>query len=215
MLDDLDDGLQDFPGRLHRGSLPHVHRPAAGFPMPPFGMDPIFPSHNSPWGPPGAPQPNPFGPLPPPGFGHSPLSLHNPLAMPWGHVAPAASTFGGQRSVVVRKMLRRACEELADAESKKGDDGKSKAEATDGFIPLEKIKAQVEMYNHGHPVEEKELLDICDTLGNESNGGGSFDVREDGQNGKSIRFVSGNERPTPQPVQKAVGYHPGSPVGSR
>jgi hypothetical protein len=106
-------------------------------------------------------------------------------------------------------MLRRACEELGDAESKKTDGSAS----NDGFISLESIKTQVEMFNHGFPVDERELLDICDTEGNEVNGGGSFDVRDGDQGSKSIRFVSGNERPTAQPVQKAVGYHPGSPVG--
>jgi hypothetical protein len=132
---------------------------------------------------------------------------------------PPAATFGGQgvvdrpiepRSVAVRKMLRRACEELADAEGKKAD---GKAGANDSFVPLERIKTQVEIFNLGYPVDEKELLDICETEGNEVNGGGSFDVRDSEPGVKLIRFVSGNERPMPQPVQKAVGYHPGSPLG--
>ncbi|KAK4234677.1 salt tolerance down-regulator-domain-containing protein [Achaetomium macrosporum] len=216
----LDDGLQDFPGRLPRGTAPPGPRPAPGFPMAPFGMDPIFPSYGNPWGPPGALQPNPFVPLPPPGFGPSPLTMHAPMSVPWGHPMPPTSTFGGHgvvdrpmepRSVAVRKMLRRACEELADAGNKQ-DENSSQAPVK--FIPLEKIKAQIEMFNHGHPVEEKEILDICETEGNEINGGGSFDVRDDDNGGKLIRFVSGNEQRTPQPVQKAVGYHPGSPIGT-
>lgn len=220
LLDDLDDPLQDFPGRVPRVPATSTPRPAPGFPVSPFGVDPVFAPHSSPWGPPGGPQPNLFGPLPPPGFGHGPLGIHGPLSMPWGTPGSSASTFGGQgvvdrpiepRSVAVRKMLRRACEELAEAESKK-DGGKSGP--SNGFIPLEKIKAQVEALNHGHPVDEKELLDICETEGNEVNGGGSFDVQEEGEGRKLIRFVSGNERPTPQPVQKAVGFHPGSsPIG--
>jgi hypothetical protein len=213
LLDDVDDGLQDFPGRLSRGASAPGPRPVPGFPMAPFGMDPIF-SHN-PWGPPGPLQPNLFGPLPPPGFGHSPLSVHAPINMPWGHPMPPVSTFGGPgivdrpiepRSVAVRKMLRRACEDLAESEGKQ-------AEASDNFIALERIKTQVEIFNLGYAVDEKELLDICETEGNEVNGGGSFDVRDENPGSKSIRFVSGNERPMPQPVQKAVGYHPGSPVG--
>ncbi len=183
-------------------------------------MEPMFTPHTNPWGPPGALQSNPFGPLPPPGFGHNPLGVHTPMSMPWGHPMPPAATFGGQgvvdrpiepRSVAVRKMLRRACEDLVDNESKKVD-----GKADDNFIPLERIKTQVEIFNHGYPVDEKELLDICETEGNEVNGGGSFDVRDSEPGGKLIRFVSGNERPMPQPVQKAVGYHPGSPgpIGS-
>jgi hypothetical protein len=109
-------------------------------------------------------------------------------------------------------MLRRACEELADGVGKQ--DGNSPQQAPVKFIPLEKIKAQIEMFNHGHPVEEKEILDICETEGNEVNGGGSFDVRDDDKGGKLIRFVSGDEQRTPQPVQRAVGYHPGSPIGT-
>jgi hypothetical protein len=107
-------------------------------------------------------------------------------------------------------MLRRACEDLGAVKSKQDE---NKAEAGLDFVPLERIKAQVEMLHHGHPVDEKELLDICETEGNEVNGGGSFDVWEDSQGRKSIRFVSGTERTTPQPVQKAVG-HPGSPIGA-
>ncbi|KAL2152961.1 hypothetical protein VTH82DRAFT_4116 [Thermothelomyces myriococcoides] len=210
LLDDLDDGPQDIPGHLSgSGSAP-------GFPIAPFVMDQMF-LHN-PWGPPGPVPSNPFGPPPPPGFGPNPLSVHGPMGMPWGHPIPSAATFGGQgivdrpiepRSVAVRKMLRRACEELANAERGSPE---GHAESKDGFIPLEKIKAQVELFTHGYAVDEKELLDICETEGNEVNGGGSFDVRDDGQGGKSIRFVLGDERPTPQPVQLAVGYHPGSPV---
>lgn len=181
--------------------------------MPPFGMDPMF-SHN-PWAPPGAVQPNLFGP--PPGF--SPIA-HTPMGMPWGHAMPSA-TFGPPgaverpiepRSVAVRKMLRRACEELASAESR-NTEGSTEG-GNDTYIPLEMIKVQVENLNHGYAVDEKELLDICETEGNEVNGGGSFDVVNDGQGGRSIRFVSGNERTTPQPVQLAVGYHPGSPIGA-
>ncbi len=220
LLDDLDDGLQDFPGRFSRGGSAPGPRPVPGFPMGPFGMEPMFTPHTNPWGPPGALQSNPFGPLPPPGFGHNPLGVHTPMSMPWGHPMPPAATFGGQgvvdrpiepRSVAVRKMLRRACEDLVDNESKKVD-----GKADDNFIPLERIKTQVEIFNHGYPVDEKELLDICETEGNEVNGGGSFDVRDSEPGGKLIRFVSGNERPMPQPVQKAVGYHPGSPgpIGS-
>lgn len=177
--------------------------------MTPFGMDPMFP-HN-PWGPPGVAQPSFFAPPAPPGF--SPLSAHTPMGMPWGHAMPSASTFGPPgavdrpiepRSVAVRKMLRRACEELANAEGS--------TERND-FIPLEMIKMRVENLNHGNAVDEKDLLDICETEGNEVNGGGSFDVVHDGQGGGSIRFVSGNQRTTPQPAQLAVGYQPGSPIG--
>lgn len=216
LLDDVDDGMQDFPSRLLRGASAPGPRPAAAFAMAAFGVDPTF--SYSPWGPSGMQQPNVFSPSPPPGFGHSPLSAHVPMSTSWGQPMPPASTFGGPgivdrpiepRSVAVRKMLRRACEELGHAESRTVE---GRVEVSDNFIALERIKTQVELFNHGHAVDEKELLDICETEGNEVNGGGSFDVRDDNQGSKSIRFVSGNERPTPQPVQRAVGYHPSSQV---
>lgn len=111
-------------------------------------------------------------------------------------------------------MLRRACEDLSNANANANAEN-NPPNSTDSFIPLDRIKTQVEMLNHGLPVDEKELLDICETEGNEINGGGSFDVRDEAQvGGKSIRFVPGNERPMAQPVQLAVGYHPGSPIGA-
>ncbi|KAK4146572.1 salt tolerance down-regulator-domain-containing protein [Dichotomopilus funicola] len=223
LLDDLDDAPQEFSGRLSRGGSAPGPRPVPGFPISPFGMDPMF-SHN-PWGPPGPVQPNPFAPLPPPGFGHSPLGVHPPVNLPWGHPMPPASTFGAPgvvdrpiepRSVAVRKMLRRACEDLSNANANANTDSSNNPpNSTDSFIPLDRIKTQVEMLNHGLPVDVKELLDICETEGNEVNGGGSFDVRDEPQtDGKSIRFVPGNERPMAQPAQLAVGYHPGSPIGA-
>ncbi|KAH6635685.1 salt tolerance down-regulator-domain-containing protein [Chaetomium sp. MPI-SDFR-AT-0129] len=223
LLDDLDDAPQEFSGRLSRGGSAPGPRPVPGFPISPFGMDPMF-SHN-PWGPPGPVQPNPFAPLPPPGFGHSPLGVHPPVNLSWGHPMPPASTFGTPgvvdrpiepRSVAVRKMLRRACEDLSNANANaNADTSNNPPNSPDSFIPLDRIKIQVELLNHGLPVDVKELLDICETEGNEVNGGGSFDVRDEPQTGgKSIRFVPGNERPMAQPAQLAVGYHPGSPIGA-
>lgn len=100
-------------------------------------------------------------------------------------------------------MLRRACEELAaDARANKPE---GMAESGDEFVELDKIKNRVEALNHGHAVEEKELLDICETEGNDVNGGGGFDVRDDHQGSKSIRFVPGDGWPIPRTMQKAVG----------
>ncbi|KAK3318244.1 salt tolerance down-regulator-domain-containing protein [Apodospora peruviana] len=218
LLDDLDDPLE-MPSRQSRGptglssSMP---RAGAAFPMGPFGIDPMYlPAHANPWGPAGVPQQNLFPPPPPPGFGGHGVNV------PWGPSAPLGSTFGMQgvpdrpmtepRSVQVRKMLRRACEELADEAIRAAD---SKAEPVDGFIPLRDIVAQVDSFNHGPRVTERELLDMCDTEGNEVNGGGNFDVRSEAPDSLSIRFVSNSGRSNSQPFFRAIGApgEIGSPV---
>ncbi|KAL2120289.1 hypothetical protein VTJ04DRAFT_4315 [Mycothermus thermophilus] len=232
LLDDPDGALPDFPsGRTNRvGSLPGT-RPAPGFGLGPYGlMDSLHP-HN-PWAPGSLPPANSFPP-PPPGFAPNPLGMPGPMHVPWGPPMSHLTTFGSPgvvggpiepRAVALRKMLRRACEELsADAaaiapgakpteQQQQQQPGITTPGAT-AFIPLERIKAQVDIFN-GYPVDLKVLLDICETEGNEVNGGGSFDVRDEPGGGKSIRFVVGTEaRPVPPPVHRAVGYHPGSPSG--
>ncbi|KAL1836532.1 hypothetical protein VTJ49DRAFT_5044 [Mycothermus thermophilus] len=229
LLDDVDNPLPDFPGRTSRvGSLPGT-RPTQGFaPLGPYGlMDPLHP-HN-PWGAPGPLPPANSYPPPPPGFAPSPLGMPAPMHVPWGHHPMShVATFGPPgvaldrpiepRAIALRKMLRRACEELAaNATTPEGgkpaESGSGTADGTTAFVPLDRIKAQVELFNGGFPVDVKELEDICETEGNEVNGGGSFDVRDEPGGGKSIRFVAGTERMVAQPVHRAVGYHPGSPSG--
>ncbi|KAK4159245.1 salt tolerance down-regulator-domain-containing protein [Cladorrhinum sp. PSN259] len=209
LLDDLDDPLiPEYSARTSRPPMMPLPRAAPGFPMvAPFGAHPFFPSHHNPWAP-AAHQPGAYAPAPPPGL----------ISAPWGPVNPQASSFGSHsiverptenRAVAFRKMLRRACEELAVSGSNEGDSG-------DRFVKLENIKARVAIYNQGHPVDEKDLLDYADTEGNENNGGGSFDVREDEQGNKSIRYVPGSHWPAHQPaLQQAVGSnHPSSPIGA-
>ena len=115
------------------------------------------------------------------------------------------------RYVVIRKMLCRACEELAASAAAKPD---ASTDASDRFVPLDNIKAQIELYSHGDPVEEKELLEICETEGNHQNGGGSFDLREDQSGKKSIRWDSTSGRSNSGPIQRAVGApgEIGSPI---
>lgn len=213
LLDDVDDSL-DLTNRQPRmGLSSSLPRPGAGFPAP-FGMDPfLLQHHNSPWGPSGIGHHQPIFPQhPPPGFGHT-------LNMPWGPPGPLSSTFGvpgvpdrpytEPRSVQLRKMLRRACEELAET----ADEGK--CDNGDGFVPIQDILVRVELYNHGNNiVTVQELLDLCETEGNEVNGGGSFDVRGDTPETRSIRFVSSSGRNNSQPLYRAVGApgEIGSPV---
>jgi hypothetical protein len=128
---------------------------------------------------------------------------------------PLNPTFGTQVPpseppyVVIRKMLCRACEEL-DAAARDPDGG---ASSEDGFVSLDDIKAKLGQLQGG-PVDEKELLEICETEGNHQNGGGSFDLRDDGSGKKSIRWDASTGRTNPRPIQRAVGApgEIGSPV---
>ncbi|KAK0670253.1 salt tolerance down-regulator-domain-containing protein [Cercophora samala] len=208
LLDDGDDPI-DFAGRPVRlptaSSLP---RPG-GFGA--FGMDPIFGSHPNPWAPPTfgmPPQSHPFPPGPPPGFGGP-----SPIASSWGPPPGVSFSIPGvlerpteARHLTLRKMLRKACEDL-------GEHDTQAAEGRTGFIPLVDIKAQVDrLHINGPPVTFDELLMICETEGNEVNGGGIFELREENGN-KSIQYFLNNDRARPQGVLKTVGYHPGSPTG--
>ncbi|KAJ4403502.1 Stress response protein nst1 [Neurospora sp. IMI 360204] len=165
-----DDTQQDFPTRPHFGllgtSAPGV-RPAPGFGGGPFGMEPGFPlpHQNNPWNPAPPLQHNPFVP-PPPGF---PSSSHHG---PWSQAAPpgimgrnpSIVERSAPRSVTLRKALCAVCEDL----------GAGGSSSYDGFIPLGEIMVHMKQFT----VNEKEVLDICDTEGNPSNGGGSFVVRD-------------------------------------
>ncbi|KAK3353215.1 salt tolerance down-regulator-domain-containing protein [Lasiosphaeria hispida] len=208
LLDGMDEPYDDFPSRITRGPMiptPGLRPGPGAFSVSAFGMDPmLFGAHHNPWGP-SPPQHNIFLPPPPPGFGPGPMPV------PWGAM-PLGNTFAPPgmmernnepRYVVVRKMLRRACEELAGPSRRSSDSG---TESNDGFISLDDIKAQVELFNQGNPVEERELLDICETEGNDINGGGAFDLREDDLGRKSIRWDASNGRAAMRPpIQRAVG----------
>ncbi|KAK3687466.1 salt tolerance down-regulator-domain-containing protein [Podospora appendiculata] len=214
----IDDTDEDFINPYPRGmSNLSSSGPRLGPVYPPlgnYGMDQMYSSPHNPWA---TPLPlmahhHPFSQQPPPGFGPGPML--------WGPPAPMNSTFGGQirmdrpqesQSVALRKMLRRACEELAGADSKKMN---GTVDPSNCFVPLQNIKKHVEAFNYGQAVNDDELLVICETEGNEVNGGGSFDVREDGPNQMSIRFVSSNAHSTSQPLHRAVGAPSeiGSPV---
>jgi hypothetical protein len=216
LLDDSDEPFQDLPSSRRNTAAPGP-RPAPGFP---FGMDTMFGSPHNPWAPPnafGGPTP------PPPGLGA------HPIATPWGMgMSPPGPAFGGPpglgrssepRSVAVRKMLCRACEDLSkdymDYIGAKNNDRRT-PDGASGYIPLEAVKEKVEQLSQSlGAVPEKELLEYCDTEGNDGNGGGSFDVREDAPGRKSIRFVPDSGLSGPQPfMQRAVGApgNMGSPI---
>lgn len=205
LVDDYDDPMV-YPGRqpILSSSLP---RSAGSFSMGGFAHEPMFRQHQSPWGPPATPMPamNVFAPPPPPGFGIA----------PWGISGSGISAFSGQGSdrpeapAIIRKLLRRACEDLTDLSQRRSltmaDGGVASGPSPD-YIPLEDVKFQVERLNHGNQVKETDLINLCETEGNESNGGGVFDVHVNPLSGrKFIRFLSGDGRARSQPLHRAVG----------
>lgn len=205
LLDDSDDVVPILPefGSLPRRGYVAPGRPQ-GFPSLPFGDPGIQPL----WG--TSPiQPsvmNPFvqPPAPPPGFG-GPTGW--PIGSPVpGFSAPISRPMPSRQPVsVVRQKLCNICRELAMQNPSK-----------DGLIPLQVIqdtmKDQIEFNPLGNgPLTENDILVLCETEGTHVNGGGNFDIHEDG-NGRSIRWT---EHKVPQPLG-AFGApgHLGSPSSS-
>lgn len=172
------------PGNVARQAF----SPATSFGLdhPAFASPPSYPN----WG-----AVNPFGTSSLPGAPTWSTSAPG-VNSGWGG-APAAS-FGalgarnlGSRSVAVRKLLCDACKVL---------DVTTKA----GFHELGSIRDQVERLNihREEPVSERELLDICDTEGNATNGGGYFDVQTDSNGRTTIKHQTeapSNGRPVGAP----------------
>lgn len=79
------------------------------------------------------------------------------------------------RSVTVRLMV---CQVFKNLEGT----------TADGYHDVSTVKDQVNLlYPTEVPVTEKEVLDICETEGSPSNGGGNFDIRD--ENGRhSIKY---------------------------
>lgn len=58
------------------------------------------------------------------------------------------------------------------------------------------------------------MLDICDTEGNPQNGGGTFIIKGEGENGKSVKFEPDNNSSLPGHRGSIVPGDIGSPVPS-
>ncbi|KAK8115806.1 hypothetical protein PG984_012308 [Apiospora sp. TS-2023a] len=199
LLDDSDEPLgEPIPQRRSTTAAPGVRPPftAAPFPDPIFGSSPL--SHG--WG-----GPHLFSP--PPGFG-SAAGFGSIGSTGW----PPNPAFGGPppgmrpaqpRSVAVRLMLCRACKEL-----------ENNAADPHGYIGLSALKGHVDSINTSDPISQSELLDMCETEGNNQNGGGTFDIKQDDASGKvSVRFDpnSGSSGPSGSRNVGAPGEI-GSPV---
>lgn len=182
LLDDSEDVLSTLPefGSAPRRGFVAPGRPPA-FPPLPFGDPGILQQSQSPWGPSPIQPPgiNPFAqaPAPPPGFW--PVASPTPgFSAPIGIGRPSLSR---QPASVVRQKLCNVCRDLAMQDP-----------APDGFISLssvhDAIKDQIEFNPLGNgPLTDNDILALCETEGTMMNGGGTFDVHEDGSS-KSIRW---------------------------
>lgn len=103
------------------------------------------------------------------------------------------------RPVAIRLLLAQACRQLTSAPGG----------APDGFHAVQKVLRQVEQIKPAQesPIPLDELLAICDTEGNPQNGGGNFEVRNEGPRGQFVKFEPDSEFGT----RSAVGDI-GSPV---
>lgn len=100
-------------------------------------------------------------------------------------------------------MLCQACRELSNTD---------KADA-EGFAGIETVKSYVDSMSGDASITEQDLLDLCDTEGSPSNGGGTFDLRPD-ENGKDkIRWVPDQHNGL-NPQYRAVGVGAPGEIGS-
>jgi hypothetical protein len=171
LLDDSDEAVTSIPGTRRASAAPGLSRQGFG-PAVPFGIDPssAFGSPINSYSTWGAPS-TPFGASSLPGT----WSSASPVGMGgWPHTNGAAfgslsgpsGRPGQPRSVAVRLMLCRACKNL-------------EGNTQDTFHSIDDIRDQVErlLPLRDEMVSERELLDICETEGNSTNGGGTFEVK--------------------------------------
>ncbi len=208
----------DEPEPILSGSLrtqPPGPRPTA-FATSPF-MDNGFPrgGHNL-W----APTPTSANGqhFPPPGFGNPGWGAPPPGMSPGGFTVGSPGGGGGMRNVsqasrhiAVRQMLCVACKTLAGGGSSDGS----------GFVDLAALQHHVENQAHDASISAQDLLNLCDTEGSASNGGGTFDVVQRDNATHAVRWVpdamdvllGGGGGGPPSSFWPAVGAPPGE-IGS-
>lgn len=180
LLDDSDDPMASVPSPRHASAATggmgrQPYSPHVPFPMDHSAFNSPLTNYNT-WA---GPQ-NLFGASSLPGnnymAGWGTTNIANFGAI-GGGAGPQGHRPGQPRSIAVRQMLCTACKNLEGA-------------SPDGFHSMNAIREQIERLNppRDEPVLEKEILDLCETEGNPNNGGGYFDVRQEGDGRISIRF---------------------------
>ncbi|KAJ9389187.1 hypothetical protein DTO063F5_2347 [Paecilomyces variotii] len=112
------------------------------------------------------------------------------------------------RPVTIRLLVIQACKQLNTlSPTSKG---------TAGFHHVNRILTQVDQLRPPNepPISLAEMLDICDTEGNHQNGGGTFIIKDEGENGKSVKFEPDNNSSLPGHRGSIVPGDIGSPVPS-
>ncbi|KAK8143544.1 Stress response protein nst1 [Beauveria asiatica] len=125
--------------------------------------------------------------FPPPGFGNPGWGAPPPGMSPGGF--SVGSPGGGMRSlsqasrpIAIRQMLCNACKALAGTSSDGVGDGS-------GFVDLHALRSHIESQCNDPTITAQDLLNLCDTEGSASNGGGTFDVVKRDNAAHAIRWV--------------------------
>ncbi|KAL8680675.1 MAG: hypothetical protein Q9186_003160 [Xanthomendoza sp. 1 TL-2023] len=194
LLDDTDVPLTSAgKNHLRRGSV------ALGAPFRQgFGASPMFPDpmgagkmenfqrggqggNGTHWGAP----PMPFGAPPMAG---SPQWAHAP-GPGWANnnafgIIGSASRPNASRAVTIRLLVCQACNKLTASQP---------SSHRSGFHPVDAVLRQVHMMKPSSEgaISLQEMLDICDTEGNNQNGGGSFTTENQEDAGVFVKFESG------------------------
>lgn len=177
LLEDADDPLPEFQSpdaearraSMQAGGMPRNARMGFGFPEGPGQprVDSYAPfggssGTGSAWSTPSMP----FAMSSAPGWGNSPTSgmFNNTFPM-MGNQQYAAKS----RPVLVRRMVCQACKALA-----------SKQSSPDGYYAVNDVFRHIEATRSGADPQIKpdEIIEICDILGDSSNGGGTLNFKE-------------------------------------
>ncbi|KAL8838759.1 MAG: hypothetical protein Q9170_002008 [Blastenia crenularia] len=115
----------------------------------------------------------------------------------------SATRPNASRAVTIRLLICQACNKLTASQP---------PSHRNGFHPVDAVMRQVELMK---PANEgtaglQEILDICDTEGNNQNGGGSFTVESQGDTGPFVKFESG--RNTSMSTRGGIPGDIGSPI---
>ncbi|KAL8797947.1 MAG: hypothetical protein Q9182_007093 [Xanthomendoza sp. 2 TL-2023] len=150
----------------------------------------------------GAP-PMPFGA--PPMVG-SPQWTHAP-GPGWSNsnafgIIGSASRPNAPRAVTLRLLVCQACNKLTASQP---------SSHRSGFHPVDAVLRQVHMMKPASEgaISLQDMLDICDTEGNNQNGGGSFTTENQGDAGTFVKFESG---PNPSISTRGAPGDIGSPI---